>query len=364
MPPRTVREGAARASVGTAVEAAASALRASGDTARTERVEVRSCADAVTAVVTHYERPALARRAIDSLLVQSWPDLRVLVVDDGSRSAEALAFLDELEGATLARPLTVLRKPNGGLGSARNAALEAAPTELVAFLDDDDEAEPGYIETLAGALTAGEASAAAVGFKVFHDVPSGPLEGRVEDLHWLFFSAAPHLAVLDNLIGGAAAMFRRADALAVGGYHEVRGRGFEDWRILVELALSGRKVVSIPEPLLRYRVSGQSMLRTFSARASHRLVLDAYRANLPEPLRPWPELVLGLHDAVASLRAELAAARAELAGNHRAGGAMDLDLIGSAARPAGRLGAAGRRLLGRGRQLVVRGAVQGSRAVR
>jgi glycosyltransferase involved in cell wall biosynthesis len=259
----------------------------------------------VTAVVTHYERPALARRAIDSLLPQTWPDLRLLVVDDGSRSAEAVALLDELERVDLARPISVVRKPNGGLGSARNAALAAATTELVAFLDDDDEAEPTYIEALATAITTTGASAAAVGFKVFHDVPAGPLEGRQEQLHWMYFSGAPHLAVFDNLIGGAAAMFRRHDALAVGGYHTERQRSFEDWRILVELALSGHKVVSVPAALLRYRVAAQSMLRTFPLRESQRLVRDAYADALPEVLKPWPELLAGLQAEVSELRAEV-----------------------------------------------------------
>jgi hypothetical protein len=114
-------------------------------------------------------------------------------------------------------------------------------------------------------------------------------------------------------------MFRRHDALAVGGYHTERQRSFEDWRILVELALSGHKVVSVPAALLRYRVAAQSMLRTFPLRESQRLVRDAYADALPEVLKPWPELLAGLQSEVAELRAEV----------------ERLDALASSARPPG-----------------------------
>jgi hypothetical protein len=281
----------------------------------------------VSVVLTPYERPSMARRAIDSLLAQTWERLEIVVVDDGSTSSEAASFLAELERRTFDRPLTVVRKPNGGLGSARNLGVCTATADYVAFLDDDDEAEPTYIERMMGALSHTGAAAAVVGFKVFPDASSGALEGRREQLHWLYFSAAPHLAVLDNCIGGAAALMRKKDLLAVGGYHTHRRLAYEDWQVLVKLALDGRGVVSVPECLLRYRVAAGSMLRTYSATGSHELVLEPFVASLPPALAEWPRLLYGLHngqraaaEAATALQAdhdelvaELESARRELA---------------------------------------------------
>jgi GT2 family glycosyltransferase len=303
---------AAGRTTGTDLEGAVDRLLDAPPAGGSSPSDVRSGPEPVTAVVTHYERPAFARRAIDSLLAQRWPDLKVIVVDDGSTSAEALAFLDELERRTFSRPLSVLRQDNRGLGAARNAALRAAGTAYVAFLDDDDEAEPDYVGHLVSAARSTGAAAAVAGFGVHHDSPTGPLIAGREQLHWLFFSPAADLAAIDNIVGGAAALFRRADALAVGGFHERRGVAYEDWHLLVRLVLAGHRVTAVPEPLVRYRVAPTGMLQTYPRRASHEAVLEAFAASLPPVLHGWPALQLGLHAQVQAHEAALARSAAKV----------------------------------------------------
>lgn len=266
----------------------------------------------VTAVVTHYNRPDMVRRAIASLLAQTYPALEILVVDDGSIHPQAAPLLDELEQRDFERPVRVIRKENGGLGSARNEGLRQANGELVVFLDDDDEAEPTYVERMATALQCSGASAAVVGFRVMHDAETGPLDGMTENLQWMYFSPAADLAVLDNIIGGAAAMFRRSDALAAGGFHEIKHLTYEDWALLVKVALAGGDIVAVPEALLRYRVSPSSMLRTFPLWGSRDQVFDAYRSVLPASLSAWPEVVYGLHARTGQLEGQLDELHAEL----------------------------------------------------
>jgi hypothetical protein len=280
----------------------------------------------ITAAVTHYERPAMLRRAVDSLIEQTRRPDEIVVVDDGSTGAGAVAALDELASAALPVPVRVVRQANAGLGAARNAALAAATGEAVAFLDDDDEAEPQYLDRMAGALAATGAAAVAVGFKVFPGAV-GPMAGLAEASRWLFCSEAVALAAVDNVAGGAAAMFRRDIALAVGGFHTRRHLAYEDWEILVRLALAGHRIESVPEPLLRYRVSEGSMLRTAPLLDSHDLVLSTFAAALPGPLGVWPEVLCGFgqarrHDGsaaagsadgdAAELQQRLAACEAEL----------------------------------------------------
>jgi glycosyltransferase involved in cell wall biosynthesis len=91
----------------------------------------------VSTIIPTYNRAREVVLAVESALAQSYPGLRheVIVVDDGSRD----------EGATAAalRPyagrVRTLRKPNGGVSSARNFGIEHARGELLAFLDSDDE---------------------------------------------------------------------------------------------------------------------------------------------------------------------------------------------------------------------------------
>jgi GT2 family glycosyltransferase len=267
----------------------------------------------VTAAVTHYERPVLLRRAVDSLLEQTRLPDEIVVVDDGSSTPAAIALLAELDTLTLPVPLQVVRQRNAGPGAARNRALAVARSEAVIFLDDDDEAEPTYLARLAGALAATGAAAAVVGFKVFPGA-TGPMAGLDEASRWLFCAEAAALAVVDNVVGGAAAMFRRDRALAVGGFDTQRRLAYEDWEILVRLVLAGERVESVPEALLRYRISEGSMLRTAPVMESHDLVLSSYAAVLPEALSCWPELLLGFGVAAGEQRDRAERAEAEAAG--------------------------------------------------
>ncbi|HEY6295288.1 MAG TPA: mycofactocin biosynthesis glycosyltransferase MftF [Streptosporangiaceae bacterium] len=93
----------------------------------------------VTVVVPVRDRQAELARCLAGLA--SLP--RVIVVDDGSADADAIARVAGRTGAQ------VLRRPvNGGPGAARNTGLAAAQTPLVAFLDSDCVPGPGWLDRL------------------------------------------------------------------------------------------------------------------------------------------------------------------------------------------------------------------------
>lgn len=88
----------------------------------------------VSVVVPTYNRPRLVRRAVRSVLDQTYTDLECIVVDSASKTPanEALSSIADDR-------LTVVRLPEDrGLQHARNVAIERATGEYVAFLDDDD----------------------------------------------------------------------------------------------------------------------------------------------------------------------------------------------------------------------------------
>jgi glycosyl transferase family 2 len=100
-----------------------------------------AAAPRVTVAVSTWNRAHLVGRAIDSALAQTFEDIEVLVVDDGSTDGtpEALARFDDR------RLRTVRLERNSGISRARNTALALARGEWLAFLDDDNEWLPDYL---------------------------------------------------------------------------------------------------------------------------------------------------------------------------------------------------------------------------
>jgi glycosyltransferase involved in cell wall biosynthesis len=89
----------------------------------------------VTAVVTTFDRPSMAKRAVQSVLAQTYELVEVVVVEDGSRNG-----IDRwLEEMKLQRVRYFRHERNRGLAATRNTGIKNARGDYIAFLDDDDE---------------------------------------------------------------------------------------------------------------------------------------------------------------------------------------------------------------------------------
>ena len=99
----------------------------------------------VSVIIPVYRVEKTLRRCVDSVLEQSFSDIEVILVNDGSPDSCG-EICDEYSGAD-AR-VRVIHKENGGLSSARNAGLELAAGEYVMFLDSDDHLVPEALEHL------------------------------------------------------------------------------------------------------------------------------------------------------------------------------------------------------------------------
>lgn len=95
---------------------------------------------------------------VQSVWNQSYNDLQVILVDDGSRP-ETAALCDSL--ASCDHRTVVIHKTNGGVSTARNAGIEAAEGEYLCFVDADDVIHPDFVAILANAMRESGASIAA-----------------------------------------------------------------------------------------------------------------------------------------------------------------------------------------------------------
>ncbi len=101
----------------------------------------------ISVIVPVYNAEKFLARCIDSLLAQTYHNIEVILVDDGSRDGSP-AICDEY--AARDSRVRVIHKSNGGVSAARNDGIDAARGEFTAFCDNDDFYAPGMLERLLG----------------------------------------------------------------------------------------------------------------------------------------------------------------------------------------------------------------------
>ncbi len=100
----------------------------------------------VSIIIPAYNAAPFLARAVRSAVLQTYTDIEIIIVDDGSTDATAAVMA--LLAAADPRIITIALPRNRGVSAARNAALARAGGEWIALLDADDEVEPSRIEYL------------------------------------------------------------------------------------------------------------------------------------------------------------------------------------------------------------------------
>lgn len=114
----------------------------------------------ISVIVPVYNVQKYVRKSVESILQQTYKNLEIILVDDGSTD-ESGKICD-----TLARSdnrVTVIHKKNGGLSDARNAGLDRATGELIGFVDSDDYIEKNMYEVLEERMRINEADISCCG---------------------------------------------------------------------------------------------------------------------------------------------------------------------------------------------------------
>jgi colanic acid/amylovoran biosynthesis glycosyltransferase len=104
----------------------------------------------VSAIIPTYNRAHLICRAIESVLVQSYNSIELIIIDDGSTDATEEAVNRYTDNSSIT--IKYFKKSNGGCASARNKGVELASGDFVAFLDSDDLWMPNALYLMVEAL--------------------------------------------------------------------------------------------------------------------------------------------------------------------------------------------------------------------
>lgn len=123
-------------------------------------------AELISVIIPVYKVGLYLDRCIESIVNQTYENLEIILVDDGSPD-ECPEMCDRW--AEKDSRIQVIHKQNGGLSDARNVGMDAAAGEMMAFVDSDDYTEPEYIEYMYEALKETGADISMCGHHVFYD---------------------------------------------------------------------------------------------------------------------------------------------------------------------------------------------------
>lgn len=116
----------------------------------------------VSIIVPVYNVEQYLRECIQSLVNQTYSNIEIILVDDGSQDTSG-KICDELKKEDWR--IKVIHKENAGLGYARNSGLDIAQGEYVTFIDSDDVADDTLVESLMQGIHANKADTCIGGFK-------------------------------------------------------------------------------------------------------------------------------------------------------------------------------------------------------
>lgn len=236
--------------------------------------------DLVSVIVPAYNQGPYLAEAVQSALGQTYPELEVIVVDDGSTDDTpnvAHAFSDPR--------VRYLRQENRGLSAARNTGIEASRGPYLTFLDSDDVFLPEKLTLLVGELTSHPRAGLAAGMAL-------PINECGERIGRPFDRGLPeegaHL-LLGNPLHVGSILLRRSWQERVGVFDESLP-SYEDWDLWIRLARAGCPMRWIAAPVSLYRFHPAQMTRDGSQMTSANFaVLDkVFRdPGLPESWKEW-----------------------------------------------------------------------------
>lgn len=216
----------------------------------------------VSIIVPIYNVEKYLNECIKSLVSQTYPNVEIILVDDGS-SDRSSKICDEW-GLRDSR-IKVIHKTNGGLSDARNAGLEIAEGRYLMFVDSDDFVDSSIVSELYNSIKETDSEIACGGVYSYKD-------GEVKELFKrkivdnTVYSGMNRLKALLNTVTDCAVWGKLYKKEVIGNHRFIKDRYNEDVIFLFDIYLNCDKIVYKSRPLYYYRITYGSITNTVGIR--------------------------------------------------------------------------------------------------
>ena len=200
----------------------------------------------VSIVIPCYNDYKYIEEAINSAICQTYDNIEIIIVDDGSDEQTKNVLINFSDKVDL-----IITKTNGGLSSARNLGIKCSRGSFILLLDSDDKFEKTFLEKAIPFLINNKNCGAVTcwGQRFINDKYLSVFKPKGGSINNFLYQNA---AIGTSLI-------RKACWKEIGGYDESMNLGYEDWEFYIRLSQK-YLIAVVPEILFFYR-QGQNSMR-------------------------------------------------------------------------------------------------------
>lgn len=222
----------------------------------------------VSVIVPVYKVEDELKRCVESLLGQTYRNIEIILVDDGSPDS-CPQICDDF--AQKDKRIKVIHKDNGGLASARNKGLDLAKGVFITFVDSDDWVESDFVETLINNLMREKADISIIGYTMIWDNGN---ERRLSRDDW-YFVFEREQAIRELLIGQKYVFIVCQKMYRAYIFESIRfpeGKIYEDIAVgLPTFLLCNKVVMSGKSKYYYYQRNGSTVNSSFNENKLYRL---------------------------------------------------------------------------------------------
>ena len=231
--------------------------------------------DKITVIVPVYNVENYLRKCLDSIIAQTYKNLEIIVVNDGSTDASGEICK---EFAEIDHRIIYIEQENAGLSATRNTGLENMSGDYVTFVDSDDWIEQDYVETLYKKIVEYQADIAVGNYYSFNESEGMFYFHILGDSY--YEKVYDNVSIFENLyesqeMKSFALISAWGKLYKVGLFEQLRfdiGKLGEDGYLNQKIYLLAEKIVYIHKGIYSYRIRNNSLSRTWTEKWMHTLV--------------------------------------------------------------------------------------------
>lgn len=221
----------------------------------------------VSVIIPCYNSGKTISRAIESILMQTWESIELIIVNDGSTDKSTINLLNFFSANPI---INVYSQDNRGLATARNNGIRISNGYFILPLDSDDWLDPNAIKIMVEIYSSSIPNSI-----VFSDIK---LEGNRMRIKTTFSN--PFEQLFSNQLPYCM-LFPKEVLVNNGGYDEDLLHGLEDWDLNIRLLINKFNFVKVNKPVFHYWVSSEGMFQSLTIKRFEK-IFTQIRLKYPE----------------------------------------------------------------------------------